>query len=437
MEVPCFRRQAPEWTGQQGEQVAATEFVSDKQYRVWIADHQDGFVLNAQAGEKNSDVILHRANCRAAVTEKAKVGALTSISYRKIGAASVVELEAWIQAERPSVWAKPDGEKYRVCKLCTPLASVAPRGRRCWWVNHKGSQQAEVGGGYVWSPKTDRTGAYNKAYENLSLARRGDIVFSYAALKIRAWGIVSAAARTAGRPVGHGEGWAQEGWRLPISWQALEEPLVVKEHLDAIVHLLPDKYSPIQHNGNGNQKFYLSEISEELAAVLLQRAAIVDPAGMDSDEALGEATADVEEERIRRSPSMSPTQKKRLINARNGQGLFKARVGQIETRCRLTGVSGNDLLIASHIKAWSISDDEEKLDGSNGLLLAPHVDRLFDRGWISFENDGTVLVASKRIRAVMLAWGLDPEKNVGPFTVQQGDYLEHHRNGPFALRRQH
>jgi hypothetical protein len=52
------------------------------------------------------------------------------------------------------------------------------------------------------------------------------------------------------------------------------------------------------------------------------------------------------------------------------------------------------LLIASHIKPWrSCETATERLDGANGLMLTPDVDRLFDRGMISFSDDGAVLVS--------------------------------------------
>ncbi|KHN59089.1 HNH endonuclease signature motif containing protein [Aeromonas hydrophila] len=55
---------------------------------------------------------------------------------------------------------------------------------------------------------------------------------------------------------------------------------------------------------------------------------------------------------------------------------------------RVTGVSNKALLIASHIKPWSESDNAERLDGHNGLLPSPHIYKLFDHGRITFTNAG-------------------------------------------------
>lgn len=139
-----------------------------------------------------------------------------------------------------------------------------------------------------------------------------------------------------------------------------------------------------------------------------------------------EAEADAEEARVLES-DLPPTEKDQVVRARRGQGVFRRRVEAVEAGCRLTGTTDPSLLIASHIKPWRDSTDAERLDGHNGLLLAPHVDRLFDAHLISFEDDGAVLVASPRIREEMVRWGLDPEANVGPFADRQGTYLAHHR----------
>ena len=80
-----------------------------------------------------------------------------------------------------------------------------------------------------------------------------------------------------------------------------------------------------------------------------------------------------------------------LTKARLGQGLFRQRVAEQEPICRVTGLARQEFLIASHIKPWRDCDHQERLDGANGLLLSPHIDKLFDRHWISFDRDGHLL----------------------------------------------
>ena len=82
---------------------------------------------------------------------------------------------------------------------------------------------------------------------------------------------------------------------------------------------------------------------------------------------------------------------------------------------------------ASHIKPWRKSSDIEKIDGNNGLMLAPHVDFLFDRGFISFEDDGTLIVSTQIEDGALESWGIPSVVNVGMFSPEQAVYLKFHR----------
>ncbi|QXA13747.1 HNH endonuclease [Aeromonas sp. FDAARGOS 1403] len=95
---------------------------------------------------------------------------------------------------------------------------------------------------------------------------------------------------------------------------------------------------------------------------------------------------------------------------------------------RVTGVTNKALLIASHIKPWSESDNAERLDGNNGLLLSPHIDKLFDRGWITFTDTGDLLCAEPSIEQTLLQWGVELPLNVDPFEPSQARYLAYHRD---------
>lgn len=141
-----------------------------------------------------------------------------------------------------------------------------------------------------------------------------------------------------------------------------------------------------------------------------------------------------EEENKIKHRNTSKYETTQLVEARNGQGIFRANVERIEKRCRLTNVSNKRFLIASHIKPWRKCTDEEKLDGNNGLLLSPHVDKLFDKGWISFTDEGEILCVNFEVEEIMEMWNLDVEAFVGSFNEQQKKYLAYHRNSIFKYR---
>ena len=90
-------------------------------------------------------------------------------------------------------------------------------------------------------------------------------------------------------------------------------------------------------------------------------------------------------------------------------------------------------LIASHIKPWRESNNQERLFEGNGLLLTPTVDHLFDRGFISFENNGELLISPVAHEDSMNKMGIvtDHVFNVGGFAQPQREFLEFHRSNVF------
>jgi hypothetical protein len=121
------------------------------------------------------------------------------------------------------------------------------------------------------------------------------------------------------------------------------------------------------------------------------------------------------------------TEREGLRKYRCAQGLFRDRVAALEKCCRVTGISDPLLLRASHIKPWRLSNPKDRQDGDNGLFLAPHVDALFDRGWISFLDNGDLMVSKRLDLAVLKSWGISYPMNVGSFRPAQQRFLKWHR----------
>lgn len=126
-----------------------------------------------------------------------------------------------------------------------------------------------------------------------------------------------------------------------------------------------------------------------------------------------------------------PREVQQLINARRGQGVFRSNLEKIEINCRITGLRSIQHLRASHIKPWRKSDDQEKIDGHNGLLLSPHCDHLFDRGWVTFNDDGVMITSGALEREVLLSWRIEPPAAPSEFLPRQVEYLEYHREVVF------
>jgi hypothetical protein len=147
-----------------------------------------------------------------------------------------------------------------------------------------------------------------------------------------------------------------------------------------------------------------------------------------------EEEEDAEEATIRQRADIGPTEKERLVKARRGQGVFKSDLQRVEKRCRVTGIRNRVHLRASHIKPWCQSTDQEKLDPYNGLLLSPHIDHLFDEGFISFTDSGDLVVADVLDPGVLKTWGIAMPCNIGRFRSEQMKYLDYHRRYVFLGR---
>jgi hypothetical protein len=307
-----------------------------------------------------------------------------------------------------------------------------------WWVNHKQTHRQELDGEYLWSPKKNQNGAKNASSENMTRVVPGDVVFSFADAAIRAVGVALGRAREAPKPPefgAAGDQWGTDpGWQVPVRFKELRDPLRPKDHSSQLAPVLPSRHSPIRASGDRNQGVYLAAVPEPLFAKLRellcgQVEQIVESITQTMG---GSLLDDAAEERIQQRTDISPTVKKTLLNARRGQGVFRVNLEQIERKCRVTGVLDRRHLRASHIKPWCICDDTEKLDGFNGLLLSPHVDHLFARGYVSFSNSGDLLASKELNHDVLTSWGITLPHNVGPFSKEQSRYLEYHRAHVFG-----
>jgi hypothetical protein len=144
-----------------------------------------------------------------------------------------------------------------------------------------------------------------------------------------------------------------------------------------------------------------------------------------------------EMEQVIADQAIPETTRQAVVLARRGQGLFKQNVQRIESHCRVTKVDQIEHLRASHCKPWRDANNAERLDGDNGLLLTPDVDHLFDRGFISFEDNGVVLISPVAHQESLRRMGLEDalRRNVGGFSEGQRTYLAFHRDSVFLESR--
>ena len=263
---------------------------------------------------------------------------------------------------------------------------------RYWCIRHDKTHRHEIAGGYIWLPK-------KKTGETILGVAAGDGILSCID------GRIGHAGRAAEHAIGE-RGRGSEGWWLPVDWTRL-----------------PSTVAPATPPGPG-----LTGLPEDVFHALLAEAGASDwpfaPLG-EPDPA-----SQVAASRLDYDPALAASVRDQQVKARRGQSLFRFRVFQIEAACRLTGIARPDLLIASHIKPWRLcATTHERLDGANGLLLTPHVDRLFDRGLLSFGDGGEVLRSPALPAGDLERLGLAEacRRNVGAFSERQRAYLAWHR----------
>jgi hypothetical protein len=99
---------------------------------------------------------------------------------------------------------------------------------------------------------------------------------------------------------------------------------------------------------------------------------------------------------------------------RVGQNSFRNDLLKSLKKCPITQIDEKRLLIASHIKPWIHSDNEERLNPYNGFLLSPLYDKLFDKGigLITFTSEKEILISKKL-----------SNENIKRLIVNNGDYI--------------
>ena len=119
-----------------------------------------------------------------------------------------------------------------------------------------------------------------------------------------------------------------------------------------------------------------------------------------------------------RSTTKDKTTRSVLIDARLGQGQFRENLLRIwNGSCAVTGCTITEILRASHVKPWSKCSNKERLDSQNGLLLAAHIDALFNCGLISFRDDGVMLISNRISSRERSNLGLGPGLRTTPTSL--------------------
>lgn len=276
----------------------------------------------------------------------------------------------------------------------------------------------------------------------------GDVIVSFAKTKIQGIGIAKSYCYECPQPEEFGNAgkvWEKIGWRVEVKFEPFPNSFKPKAHINKIAEYIGITHSPLRENGEGKQGLYLAKISKSFLAVIFEIARYsnlfhASQSGtanelhnqkltVDTDRPLLRKWEDIEIQRLEENSDMDTTTRDAIVIARVGQGKFRNNVARLEAFCRVTGVDNQAHLTASHIKPWRDSSNEERIVGANGLFLTPNIDHLFDRGFISFENSGDLIVSDIADDISLGKMGVPPHKalKLPQFNVDQKYFLEYHR----------
>ena len=116
-----------------------------------------------------------------------------------------------------------------------------------------------------------------------------------------------------------------------------------------------------------------------------------------------------------------------VVKARVNQGIFRDLLIRKYQKCCLCGTDEDSLLVASHIKPWADSTHKERVDVNNGLLLCPNHDKLFDRGYISFDDSGNILISEKLSNSNKVYMNVTDDMSI-PLSAESAVYMQYHRD---------
>lgn len=128
------------------------------------------------------------------------------------------------------------------------------------------------------------------------------------------------------------------------------------------------------------------------------------------------------------------TEKEVIVKSRVGQGTYRSKlIKKYNSKCVVTGINHPKLLVASHIKPWSVCSNAERIDENNGLLLSANIDRLFDSGLVTFKATGEIMISKFVGDYNAMLLGLENGRKVDLLaTADLLRYLEYHRDILFA-----
>ncbi|PFJ96342.1 HNH endonuclease [Priestia megaterium] len=292
------------------------------------------------------------------------------------------------------------------------------------------SYNEERKGGYLWAPQKNKNGQTFHHWTDMKLIKKEDIIFNSYDGKLVSVLTAQENCKEHERPTGleQLDLWEKDGWLVNAEYFDLEHPITYKNYMKDILELQDNKYAPFNKSGRGNTG-YLFRVSKELANFFFEIIEATNPVlkrKFQIEDSLQVENIKQIENDLNSIITLDKTEKEIIIKSRIGQSAFKKALLTIEKKCRICGVRDERFLVASHIKPWSESNNQERLDVNNGLLLCPNHDALFDKRYISFDETGKVMVKQNLDSTTKMFLNINDTMRIN-LNERQQNYMKWHR----------
>jgi hypothetical protein len=293
-----------------------------------------------------------------------------------------------------------------------------------YWVNLGTSYKEVAANNFLWAPAytfgKNGKKITNAGWDPIQELKSGDVIFCHRSGNIIYVAVAKNDAYAAKRPATRVYNqWKENGFQVDVDLTFLKPSVSVAAFKPTLIAIHNQNCSPAlftQKGGTSQQ--YMIRLPSGAGALILSN--------------LGDLEMNICEQssEIQRGKKLTKgSNRETTTQARVGQGQFRADVlSAWNNTCPVTGLDKPELLVASHIVPWSLSNEEEKIDPNNGFPFSPSVDKLFDKGYISFDDSGQLLVKTTAINSQDLELlGLSPTAKISRFNKQQKAYMAKHR----------
>jgi hypothetical protein len=293
-----------------------------------------------------------------------------------------------------------------------------------FWVNLGTSYKEVAANKFLWAPAytigENGKKKTNAGWDSVQEVKAGDVIFCHLSGNIIYVAVALKDAYSAKRPATRTyDQWKEDGFQIDVDLTLLTPAVSVAGFKPTLIAIHNQNCSPaLFTKDGGTAQQYMVRLPLGAGALILSY--------------LGDMEINVCEKSSARRKGGKLTKgsnRETVTQARVGQGQFRDDVLSMwKNTCPVTSLSKPELLVASHIVPWSLSNETEKIDPNNGFPFSPSVDKLFDKGYISFDDNGHMLIKTSAIDSHDLKLlGLLPGAKIPGINKQQKAYLAMHR----------